>query len=212
MIINSGTVAAGTAFNVGSLALNGGTLNLASGAGEFSVASLTIGSSAKLNLENNFLMIDYASGSDPIATIAGYLKSGRNNGGWNGVGIESSSVATYPSYAIGYSDGKDGVVQGLPSGQIEVKFTLLGDANLDGTVNGSDFSIVAANFGLGVTNWDEGNFLYGTSVNGSDFSALAANFGLVQARQRWHYPRLRSRFQTALPAAHPRVVIRRRIW
>jgi hypothetical protein len=178
VIINSGTVAAGTAFNVGSLALNGGTLNLASGAGEFSAASLTIGSSATLNLENNFLMIDYANGSDPIATITGYLKSGRNNGGWNGVGIESSSVATYPSYAIGYSDGKDGVVQGLPSGQIEVKFTLLGDANLDGTVNGSDFSIVAANFGLGVTNWDEGNFLYGTSVNGSDFSALAANFGL----------------------------------
>jgi len=53
----------------------------------------------------------------------------------------------------------------------------VGDANLDGTVNGSDFSILAANFGLGVTNWDQGNFLYGSSVNGSDFSALAANFG-----------------------------------
>jgi hypothetical protein len=36
---------------------------------------------------------------------------------------------------------------------------------------------VAANFGLGVTGWDEGNFLYGSSVNGSDFSVLAANFG-----------------------------------
>ena len=58
-----------------------------------------------------------------------------------------------------------------------MKYTLLGDANLDGTVNGSDFSILAANFGLGVTNWDQGNFLYGSSVNGSDFSALAANFG-----------------------------------
>jgi hypothetical protein len=33
------------------------------------------------------------------------------------------------------------------------------------------------NFGHGVTNWDQGNFLYGSSVNGSDFSALAANFG-----------------------------------
>jgi hypothetical protein len=30
---------------------------------------------------------------------------------------------------------------------------------------------------LGVTNWDQGNFLYSSSVNGSDFSALAANFG-----------------------------------
>ncbi len=50
-------------------------------------------------------------------------------------------------------------------------------ANLEGTVNGSDFSILAANFGTGLTNWDEGNFLYGSSVDGSDFSALAANFG-----------------------------------
>ncbi len=65
----------------------------------------------------------------------------------------------------------------VSSGQIEIKYTLLGDANLDGTVNGTDFSILAANFGLGATNWDQGNFLYGSSVNGSDFSALAANFG-----------------------------------
>ena len=70
------------------------------------------------------------------------------------------------------------MVAGLSSGQIEIKYTLLGDANLDGVVNGTDFSILAANFGLGTTNWDQGNFLYGTTVNGSDFAALAANFGL----------------------------------
>jgi hypothetical protein len=58
-----------------------------------------------------------------------------------------------------------------------VKYTLLGDANLDGVVNGSDFSILAANFGKGFTNWDQGNFFFTPSVNGSDFSALAENFG-----------------------------------
>ncbi len=78
---------------------------------------------------------------------------------------------------MGWADSKDNVVSGLSSGQIEFKYTLLGDANLDGTVNGSDFSILAANFGLGHTNWDQGNFLFASSVNGSDFSALAANFG-----------------------------------
>src|SRR6202453_1842045 len=69
------------------------------------------------------------------------------------------------------------MVSTLSNCQVELRHTLLGDANLDGTLNGSDFSILAANFGLGVTNWDQGNFLYGSSVNGSDFSALAANFG-----------------------------------
>ncbi len=69
------------------------------------------------------------------------------------------------------------MVSGLSSGEIELKYTLLGDVNLDGVVNGSDFSILAANFGLGSTNWDQGNFFYTSSVNGSDFAALALNFG-----------------------------------
>ncbi len=115
-----------------------------------------------------------------MSTIYGYLVSGYNNGSWNGPGIISSTARSINGssvYGIGFADGADGVVNGLSSGQIELKYTLLGDANLDGTVNGSDFSILAANFGLGVTNWDQGNFLYGSSVNGSDFSALAANFG-----------------------------------
>jgi hypothetical protein len=144
------------------------------------LSSLTIKSNAYLDITNNHIIIDYTS-SDPIATIYGYLKSGFNSGGWNGTtGIISSTAQTLTNglrYGIGWADGADKVVPGLLSGEIELKYTLLGDANLDGTVNGSDFSILAANFGLGVTNWDQGNFLYGSSVNGSDFSALAANFG-----------------------------------
>jgi hypothetical protein len=120
-----------------------------------------------------------------MSTILGYMQSGYNGGTWNGPGIVSSAAATENAtpgaskYGIGWADGGDkvGNVAGLTSGEIELKYTLLGDANLDGTVNGSDFSILAANFGLGVTNWDQGNFLFGSSVNGSDFSALAANFG-----------------------------------
>ncbi len=135
-----------------------------------------------LDITNNHFLINYGSGSDPVSTIYSYLKSGYNGGGWNGPGIISSSAQTLTNglrYGVGWADGDDGVhdVAGLSSGQIELKYTLLGDANLDGTVNGSDFSILAANFGLGVTNWDQGNFLYGSSVNGSDFAALAANFG-----------------------------------
>jgi hypothetical protein len=123
------------------------------------------------------MLLSYAPGNDPMSTIYGYLLSGYNNGGWNGPGIISSTARSINGsnvYGLGFADG---IVPGLSSGQIELKYTLLGDANLDGTVNGSDFSILAANFGLGATNWDQGNFLFTSSVNGSDFSALAANFG-----------------------------------
>ncbi len=173
-----GTISGSGAISIGT-GTSDNTVTLASGTGQSIVASLVIASGSALDLTNNHLFISYGS-SDPVATIRAYLASGYNNGHWNGTGIISSSAQVLTNglhYGVGFADGADGVVSGLSFGEIEVKYTLLGDANLDGTVNGSDFSILAANFGLGVTNWDQGNFLYGSSVNGSDFSALAANFG-----------------------------------
>jgi fibronectin-binding autotransporter adhesin len=187
------TLTLGVGLTASSLAISGGNVVLASnttsGTGSaghpgsnVNITSLTIAPGSLLDITNNHVLIDYTS-SDPIATIYGYLKTGFNNGAWNGTsGIISSSAQTATNglhYGVGWADGADGTknVLGLSSGQILLKYTLLGDANLDGTVNGSDFSILAANFGLGVTNWDQGNFLFGSSVNGSDFSALAANFG-----------------------------------
>ncbi len=160
----------------------GSVLNFGTSAGAFTQGALSIASTGQLNIANNHLFIDYGSASDPISTILTDLKSGYNNGAWNGYGIISSSARTPTNgltYSVGWADGNDGTgnVAGLSSGEIELKYTLLGDANLDGNVNGSDFSILAANFGLGVTNWDQGNFFFGSSVNGSDFSALATNFG-----------------------------------
>jgi hypothetical protein len=53
---------------------------------------------------------------------------------------------------------------------------LLGDADLNGVVNGIDFGIVSANFNKAVTAWDQGDFNYDGIVNGVDFAELAANF------------------------------------
>jgi autotransporter-associated beta strand protein len=188
------TLTLGVGVTASSFAINGGNVVLASGTtassgwtstnpvSNINVSSLTIAASSVLDITNNHIIIDYGA-SDPISTILGYLKAGFNNGAWNGTsGIISSTAQTKTNglaYSIGWADGNDKTlnVKNLTSGEIELKYTLVGDANLDGTVNGSDFSILAANFGLGVTNWDQGNFLYTSSVNGSDFSALAANFG-----------------------------------
>jgi len=56
-------------------------------------------------------------------------------------------------------------------------YTLLGDANLDGKVNGIDFNLMATNYNQAVTNgWDEGDFNYDGKVNGIDFNLMSANF------------------------------------
>jgi autotransporter-associated beta strand protein len=164
------------------------TLQLAKNSGLSTQVSVVINGPSQLDITNNHVIIDYSGSPDPMSTIYGYLKSGFNNGSWNGPGIISSQIpiananSNAPQYGIGFSDGADEInghpiVSGLSSGQIELKYTLLGDANLDGTVNGADFSILAANFGQGYTNWDQGNFLFTPAVNGADFSALAHNFG-----------------------------------
>jgi fibronectin-binding autotransporter adhesin len=178
------TVSGSLAFAGGVLAApvtiaSGGKVTIGSNEGGQTFSSLSIGGGGVLDVTNNHIYMDYGS-SDPIATIAGYIRSGYNGGNWNGAGIISSSAQSLTSglgYGVGFADGADGVVSGLSSSEIELKYTLLGDVNLDGVVNGSDFSILAANFGQGSTNWDQGNFFYTSSVNGSDFAALALNFG-----------------------------------
>ena len=183
----TGTLTLGVALSVGSMSISGGTLKLATGisggtgpavSSTINLTSLSITSNGVLDVNNDHIIITYGA-TDPFSTIAGYIKSGYNGGGWNGPGIISSAAQTKTnglSYGVGYADGKDGKVAGLTSGQIEVAYTLLGDANLDGLVNAADFTILAANFNQPVTGWDQGDFNYDGLVNAADFTDLAANF------------------------------------
>jgi hypothetical protein len=83
-----------------------------------------------------------------------------------------------PSHRWCYADLADpGNPAGLATDQIEIKYTLLGDANLDGVVNGTDFTILASNLGKSVSGWDEGDFNYDGVVNGIDFTELVGNLG-----------------------------------
>jgi hypothetical protein len=143
----------------------------------YTVSSLSITGFGTLDLANNELIVDYGSGPDPNGTIRQELISGFNGGGWNGTGINSSSAAVNHAYALGYADGTDGVVSGLTSGQVEIKFTLYGDVDLNGVVNGSDFTSLVGYLGTAESRWDQGDFLYTGAVTGSDFTALIGNLG-----------------------------------
>jgi autotransporter-associated beta strand protein len=176
-----------SALATGPVTITGGELKLATGTSggngpaptsPIDVTSLSITGSGQFDLNNNHIIITYGA-TDPFSTIAGYIKSGYNGGGWNGPGVISTAAQTKTnglSYGVGYADGADGKVSGLSSGQIEVAYTLLGDANLDGLVNAADFTILAANFNQPVTGWDQGDFNYDGLVNAADFTDLAANF------------------------------------
>jgi hypothetical protein len=154
-----------------------GTLTLLGGAPNNTINELTI-NRGMFNITNGHIIIDYGSGPDPISSIAAWIASGYAGGAWDGPGIMSTVAQDNSgSYGIGYADSADpGNPADLSSGTIEIMYTLLGDANLDGKVNGTDFEIMATNFNQSGRSWDQGDFNYDGNVNGSDFVLLADNF------------------------------------
>jgi hypothetical protein len=183
----SGTGA--TAGNHVAIAVNDGAkLQFLPNAANSQIAGLAIDSTSQVDLGNNQVIVDYTgSSSTADATIRQYLINGRNGGAWNGVGGINTSGSTGTGvdsgYAIGYADGAEGVVSGLTSGQIEVKYTLVGDALLNGSVTGNDFTILIGNLGKSFlpngnpVGWDDGDFEYTGSVTGNDFTDLVGNLG-----------------------------------
>jgi autotransporter-associated beta strand protein len=180
-IVTAGTLVAAVhgALGSGAITVAGGELKLAANTGTTQATTLSVSGNGTLDISNNAIIVNYGNETDPIGSIASFIASGYANGAWNGTGIMSSAAqSNSASYGIGYADAADpGNPAGLSAGTIEIMYTLLGDANLDGKVNGIDFSLMAANFNDTVTNgWDEGDFNYDGKVNGSDFILLADNF------------------------------------
>jgi hypothetical protein len=140
----------------------------------------------QLDLNDNAMIVDY-SGSSPILSIATLIQAGYNGGAWGGDGIDSntarlSAIGGAGSTALGFAEAGDlGVStfmgQSVDSTAVLVRHTFYGDANLDGTVNLSDFLRLRASFGANSFQWSDGNFNFDTTINLSDFLGLRRNFG-----------------------------------
>ncbi len=139
----------------------------------------------KLEIGQSTVFISYAGSASPAALIQQYLTNGYNAGGWNGAAsvstgaITSSAAATGSAgtFGIGYADSADGLVSGQPANTIELRYTLMGDTNLDRIVNSTDSITTARNYlAAGKTAWDLGNFNYDSTIDMSDATLLQKNF------------------------------------
>jgi autotransporter-associated beta strand protein len=146
--------------------------------------SLTIGTSSKLDLSNNDLIVQ----GTQVSTVFTMLKGGFNAGSgyWNGSGgIVSSSAAGDTRYltTLGSRQSDGSVVDGVNTTTSDtlVKYTYYGDANLDGVVNGADYQQIDSGFGLKLTGWQNGDFNYDGVVDGSDFSLIDNTFNQLIA-------------------------------
>ena len=152
------------------------------------VGNLSIAGGAALDVADNGLVVDY-TGASPIGAIASAVTSGYNGGAWTGSGLRSSNAAATPgATAVGFAEASSLFTtfpatfmgQQVDSSTVLVRYTRVGDANLDGVTGIADFSVLAANFNLS-GDWVKGDFNYNGQVSIADFSLLAANFNLSAA-------------------------------
>jgi hypothetical protein len=159
--------------------------------GTFTINGLQVGNplaNTKLDIGQSTVYLNYGTGASPATTIQGYLKNGYNGGLWNGgatstTGAITSSAAQAGAanvFGVGYVDSADNLITGQPVHTIELRYTVLGDSNLDRVVNMADALRLQANYNAtGTPSWDRGNFNYDTAVNGSDAVILGRNYTLT---------------------------------
>jgi len=152
---------------------------------------------ARLDINDGFLAINY-DGDSPLEDVVAWIKSGFKDveHAWDGQGIISSAAALDPgAYAVGWAEAS--VIQPLqyvpfgpdhPFGDFEdidgttilVRYTLVGDINLDGTVDDIDISILTGNYlSPGTWGWADGDvFGYDGVVDDPDVGLQAGNYGM----------------------------------
>jgi autotransporter-associated beta strand protein len=149
---------------------------------------------AALDLTNDKLIVNKTA--MPLSVILSQIKAAYAGGAWTGNGITSSTaaadfVANSAGYgAIGYADNAD-FGMGLTSfggravdgNAILVRYTVLGDANLDGRVDGTDYSLLQRSYGkTSGAFWDQGDFNYDGKVDLRDALILRAHYSQVLAQ------------------------------
>jgi hypothetical protein len=146
------------------------------------VDTLSITGTGRLDLGGNDMIVT----GDSLAAVNALVTAGYAGRAWNGDGISSSAAAadTTKLTSLGViqnnqggtalfasSNKFDGIAPATSA--ILIKYTYVGDANLDGTVDGGDYSLTDAAFSkANQTGWYNGDFNFDGKVDGSDYSLI----------------------------------------
>src|SRR5204863_4396784 len=120
------------------------------------------------DVKNTTLTVDYRGLADPATTIKNQLIQGYNGGNWNGANGITTSSAIAGQTGVGWVDN-------TANQSIKVKYTYLGDANVDGQVDVTDLGALATNWQTSNV-WAGGDFNYDGFVDVSDLGLLATNW------------------------------------
>lgn len=182
---DSGTVHFTTTQHLAGLHVgNTATVELSAGAGMIHTDALSV--AGKLDLNDGSLILNYPAGqASPLAGLRAQIAAGYADGAWTGKGITSTAAATAGGVGLGYADASTILGAGGGTWQSEsvdgsavlVRYTLQGDANLDGQVNFTDLLKLSQNYGAeSGAGWWQGDGDYNGNVNFRDLLKLSQNY------------------------------------
>jgi hypothetical protein len=175
--IGSTAVAAGVSLDVSYLRQSSlsiaGAVTVSHAKTPSSLKSLTVAPSGVLNLNLNPLVLDY-TGSSPAGQLRLLLLDNR---------VYSSAVAGDPtrSHALGYVDASALSVTNFFGLSVDatallIRYTRLGDANLDGKVDANDYALIDRGHASGASVWWFGDFNYDGSFTAADYALIDRAF------------------------------------
>jgi hypothetical protein len=194
-VVANASTTFGSTQNLRALSIGAGaTATLTSGGAKtIKTGSLTLAATAKLNLGDNDLIVDYTGNPSPIGAwtgatytgITGLIRSGRNGGGWNGDGIVTTSAngslttlgVVEASQALGLAGTQTAMwsSQSVDADSVLVMYTYGGDANLDGQINIDDYGHIDTSVGIGLKGWFNGDFNFDGVINIDDYGIIDVN-------------------------------------
>src|SRR5665213_1559375 len=156
--------------------------------GNYSVigpGGLLMAATSTIDLADNDMILQGA-GSAGVAQLQSLVSRAFNGGNWLGTGIGSSNAAMSVGSAMQTAEGfalngslttPFGTFDGVPVTSADVidRYTVMADANLDGTVNLTDYRILRNNLNKAGT-WGTGDFNYNGTTDTADYSLLQANY------------------------------------
>lgn len=156
-----------------------------------------VGSGSTLDLGGNDMIVDNGS----LAAIDALAATGYNGGQWNGPGLASTAGHNNSTHltalAMGLDTGSSFDKQPVTISDVLVKYTSYGDANLDGAVDGSDYTKIDNGFNNRLTGWSNGDFNYDGVIDGSDYTLIDNAYNMLGGGE------------AALIAASPAAIIAR---
>jgi Ca2+-binding RTX toxin-like protein len=171
--------------NVGS----GGLATLTSGGAKvLSLTSLVLAGAGTFDLNDNDLILDYATPASPLPGVASLIRRARNGGAWDGSGLTSAFARNAPQHntTLGLMEATEfksmnGAAatfggQAIDDTAVLVKFTYYGDTNFSGTVNFDDYVRTDVGFNTNASGWANGDFNLSGQVNFDDYVLIDLAF------------------------------------